>query len=141
MPGRFINLHVSLLPYNRGADPNAWSFLDDTPKGVTIHLIDAGIDTGPILLQQEVVFDEVHDTLAGSYATLHDRIRTLFCDNWAVIREGKIRAAAQTGAGTFHRTAELAALRERLLGAEGWDVAIPVFRRRYRQICLEGGTP
>ena len=35
-----INLHISYLPWNKGADPNFWSFFDNTPKGVTIHKID-----------------------------------------------------------------------------------------------------
>ena len=48
---KIINLHISYLPYNKGANPNFWSFLDNTPKGVTIHYIDKGIDTGDILLQ------------------------------------------------------------------------------------------
>ena len=42
---KFINLHISYLPYNRGAYPNVWGFIDNTPKGVSIHLIDEGIDT------------------------------------------------------------------------------------------------
>jgi len=67
LPDKFINLHIALLPYNRGADPNAWSFLDETPKGVTIHIIDKGIDTGPILCQREVFFDYAKDTLGGTY--------------------------------------------------------------------------
>lgn len=32
-PDRAVNLHISYLPWNRGADPNLWSFFDDTPKG------------------------------------------------------------------------------------------------------------
>ena len=40
-----INLHISYLPYNRGAHPNFWSFFDNTPKGVSIHLMDEGINT------------------------------------------------------------------------------------------------
>lgn len=138
MPGKFVNLHISLLPYNRGADPNAWSFLENTPKGVTIHLMDAGTDTGPILLQREVSFDEARDTLAGSYGALHDEIRTLFCDNWRAIREGAIRSKAQIGTGTFHRAADFAAVRQQLLGIEGWNVPIPLFRMRYGQICRAG---
>eukprot|EP00392_Amoebophrya_sp_AT5.2_P019205 g19951.t1 len=39
---RIINLHISYLPYNRGADPNLWSILERTPPGVTIHHIDEG---------------------------------------------------------------------------------------------------
>jgi methionyl-tRNA formyltransferase len=52
--GRSINLHASLLPWNRGADPNLWSFLENTPKGVTIHEIDYGVDTGKILAHREI---------------------------------------------------------------------------------------
>ena len=48
-----INLHISYLPFNKGADPNFWSWLENTLKGVTIHQIDKGIDTGDILIQKE----------------------------------------------------------------------------------------
>ena len=48
-----INLHISYLPFNRGAHPNYWSFKEKTIKGVTIHFIDSGIDTGPILIQKK----------------------------------------------------------------------------------------
>ena len=48
-----INLHISYLPWNRGADPNLWSFIEDTPKGVTIHEIDEGIDTGDIIFKKK----------------------------------------------------------------------------------------
>ena len=49
-----INLHMSYLPYNRGAHPNYWSFIDNTPRGVTIHEIDTGIDTGNIIIQKKI---------------------------------------------------------------------------------------
>ena len=49
-----VNLHISYLPFNRGSHPNFWSHFDDTPSGVTIHLIDEGIDTGPYLFQKRV---------------------------------------------------------------------------------------
>ena len=49
-----INLHISYLPYNRGSYPNYWSFKENTPKGVTIHHIDDGIDTGPVLVQKKL---------------------------------------------------------------------------------------
>jgi len=134
MPGKLINLHISYLPYNRGADPNAWSFLDDTPKGVTVHLIDAGVDTGPTLLQKRVAFDEAHDTLLGTYFKLHQELRELFIENWGAIRVGAIQPKPQMATGTYHRSAEFAAIRERLLGVEGWDITIKLFRDRYRQL-------
>ncbi|WP_169777379.1 formyltransferase family protein [Campylobacter mucosalis] len=50
-----VNLHISLLPFNRGSDPNFWSFVDDTPKGVSIHFLDATLDTGDIIAQKELL--------------------------------------------------------------------------------------
>ncbi len=138
-PDRFINLHISLLPYNRGADPNLWSFLDETPKGVSIHLIDEGIDTGALLLQREVSFDEDSETLGSSYATLQQTIGELFMENWSSLRDGRIAPRAQSGAGTFHRASEFAALKDSLLGNEGWNVPIPVLRQRYRALSREAG--
>jgi methionyl-tRNA formyltransferase len=51
-----INLHIGYLPFNRGFHPNLWSFLENTPSGVTIHEIDKGLNTGPIILQKQINF-------------------------------------------------------------------------------------
>jgi len=72
---RAINLHPSLLPWNRGAHSNFWSFLEDTPKGVTIHIIDEGIDTGDILLQKKIKFDQSKETLRSSYGRLQQELQ------------------------------------------------------------------
>lgn len=49
--GRMINIHLGLSPYYRGAGTNFWPLVNREPElvGATIHYIDAGIDTGPIL--------------------------------------------------------------------------------------------
>lgn len=49
--GRIINLHLGLSPYYRGTATNFYPLLNDEPEhiGATIHLIDAGIDSGPIV--------------------------------------------------------------------------------------------
>ncbi len=50
-----LNVHPSLLPARRGPDPLFWTFRDgDESGGVTIHLMDAGLDTGPIVKQQQL---------------------------------------------------------------------------------------
>lgn len=56
--GHIVNLHASYLPWNRGASPNFWSFVEDTPKGVSIHFMDEGLDTGDLIAQEELVFEE-----------------------------------------------------------------------------------
>jgi methionyl-tRNA formyltransferase len=54
-PRGSINVHASLLPKYRGAAPIAWALMNgETETGITIFLMDEGMDTGPILLQQSV---------------------------------------------------------------------------------------
>jgi methionyl-tRNA formyltransferase len=48
-----LNAHLALLPQIRGMSSPEWSLLCNVPLGITIHLMDSGIDTGPILLQQK----------------------------------------------------------------------------------------
>jgi folate-dependent phosphoribosylglycinamide formyltransferase PurN len=47
-----LNAHLALLPQIRGMSSPEWSLLCDVPLAVTIHLMDTGIDTGPVLLQR-----------------------------------------------------------------------------------------
>ena len=91
-PDKIINLHISLLPYNRGANPNLWSYLEDTPKGVTIHYIDESVDTGNIILQKEVQ----NDILKTSYDRLISEIVMLFNNNAENILNGSISSYPQT---------------------------------------------
>jgi methionyl-tRNA formyltransferase len=48
-----LNVHLGLLPEIRGMSSPEWSLLKHVPVGVTIHYMDAGIDTGPILQRCE----------------------------------------------------------------------------------------
>jgi methionyl-tRNA formyltransferase len=130
---RCINLHISFLPFNRGADPNVWAHLEGTPSGVSVHEIDAGIDTGPILAQRPFEFNEA-ETLRGTYARLHSGVQELFRENWPAIRDGSLVARRQVGEGTCHRKRQFLEVRERLLGPEGWDVPISRLKERWRQI-------
>ncbi|MCX7905893.1 MAG: methionyl-tRNA formyltransferase [Elusimicrobiales bacterium] len=51
----FFNLHFSLLPAYRGADPIRWAILNgEEETGITVFKIDEGIDTGLILLQEKI---------------------------------------------------------------------------------------
>lgn len=118
-PQRAINLHISYLPYNRGADPNLWSILEDTPKGVAIHYLDGNIDTGDLLVRQGVEFDLENDTLRTSYKRLSETIEALFCRHWLEIRDGKIHALPQL---TFHRVADKDKYHSIL--EKGWDTPI-----------------
>jgi len=50
-----LNVHPGLLPWVRGSSAEAWSIYSDYPVGVTCHKVDGGVDTGPILLRQQLV--------------------------------------------------------------------------------------
>ena len=115
--GRIINLHISYLPHNRGADPNFWSWFDNTPKGVTIHQITQGLDTGPILAQQAIPLSNAH-TLKSSYDVLMNAAVALFADKWPAIREHKLKPIPQPKQGTYHRQADKTPWMKNL---PGWD--------------------
>lgn len=99
---RIINMHISFLPYNRGAQPNFWSFIDDTPKGVTIHRLERGLDKGDIICQRQVVFDESVETFASTYVKLNNEIVKLLQENWEQIKSGQIKGKMQEGSGSYH---------------------------------------
>lgn len=120
-PRRAINLHISYLPFNRGADPNLWSFLEDTPKGVTIHYLDRGLDTGDMLARREVRHHP-DDTLRASYDRLTEAIERLFMQVWPDIREGNAEAMPQPEGGTVHRLNDKK--RYESLLRLGWDTPV-----------------
>ena len=116
---KIINLHISYLPYNKGYHPNFWSFKDNTPKGVTIHYIDKGIDTGDILLQKEIKFTDKEDTLSKTYNRLIEEIQNLFIENYFRILNNVIKPIPQQGKGTFHYKKDLEKYKNLLI--KDWD--------------------
>lgn len=90
-----INVHASLLPKYRGAAPINWAIVrGEEETGVTIMKMDAGMDTGPILLRESVEIGELETA-----QQLHDRLAELGAD--LVVRvvdriaEGEIEATPQ----------------------------------------------
>jgi folate-dependent phosphoribosylglycinamide formyltransferase PurN len=102
-----INLHISYLPWNRGAHPNFWSFYDSTPSGVTIHLIDEGVDTGAIIYQRMVNFNKDENTFSKTYKRLIIEIENLFIENLDEIISMNFTSIKQRRKGTYHRVADL----------------------------------
>lgn len=129
-----INLHISYLPWNRGAHPNFWSFFDCTPSGVSIHLIDEGVDTGPILYQRYVNFSKDQNTFSQTYQQLISEIETLFKENLKEIISGTYKALPQRRKGTYHRVADLPS------EFSGWDSDIQDEVRRLDSLLSNKGT-
>ncbi|MCZ6603189.1 MAG: formyltransferase family protein [Planctomycetota bacterium] len=123
LPDRAINLHISYLPWNRGTDPNLWSFAEDSPKGVTIHYIDEGIDTGDIIVQRKVEFPKSErQTLATTYEKLHVVIQELFREHWRDIKRGRCPRRRQSGEGSYHTVRDRETLAHLL--TRGWDTQV-----------------
>ena len=135
-----MNLHISLLPWNRGAFPNVWSFLEDTPKGVTIHYMDEGIDTGDIIVQKELNMDKERGTLSTSYESLHSEMQILFKRHWNKFKRGELTPKPQAGCGTIHYKKELAIF-EPLIKDKGWDIPLKELKERYQLFKMRRDCP
>jgi methionyl-tRNA formyltransferase len=71
-----INIHASLLPRWRGAAPINWCIIaGDTETGITTMQMDAGLDTGDMLLKKSITIDQDEDA-----SSLHDRLAALGVD-------------------------------------------------------------
>jgi len=114
---RLINLHPSLLPIGRGADPIFWSVVEKLPQGASIHVVNEEIDSGEILVQEELPIDSWL-TSGEIYELAMKKLYQLFTDfypGWNVYTQSK----PQLGKGTFHRSQELDELRLRITESPG----------------------
>lgn len=103
-----INLHASLLPRYRGAAPIQWAVaMGETVTGNSTMLLEEGLDTGPILLQQEV---EIHadQTAADLFDVLARLGGPLMIETLHGLADGTIRPRPQD-----HARATLAPLLDR----------------------------
>jgi methionyl-tRNA formyltransferase len=135
-----LNVHASLLPKYRGAAPIQWAIArGETVTGVTTMRIDAGLDTGDILLQRELAIgdQDIAETMATKLATLGAE---LMVETMRGLREGTVVARRQNheqatlapiltkqdGEIDFHRTAT--EIWNRMRGFQPWPGAFTRFR-------------
>ncbi|QBD79945.1 methionyl-tRNA formyltransferase [Ktedonosporobacter rubrisoli] len=122
-----LNIHASLLPKYRGPDPIAEVILQgESQTGVSIMLLDAGIDTGPVLLKRSIPLaeDETTGSLTTKLAELGAQALLEALPLWIA---GKIAPQAQD---------ELKATHTRMLRKEDglirWDKPASVLARQVR---------
>ena len=132
-PLKAVNLHISLLPYARGAHPNFWSIAEGSPTGVTIHLLDKGLDTGNILFQREVYINHREHTFETSYRLLCNELERLFFMNWRYIRRSECCGWRQDGESTYtyHRSSEIEQWLDCL--PQMWETPIRLFEKLAEQ--------
>ncbi len=93
------NIHLSLLPKYRGASPVQWALLQgEKETGVTIMLMDEGMDTGPILLQKILPIEEEDNTesLLEKLSKLSVFALKEALELW---KEGKLKPTPQSNEG------------------------------------------
>lgn len=123
-----VNLHNAYLPWNRGADPNIWSVLEGTPRGVSLHYIDTELDKGYLIAQQLVDIPQ-NATLRESYELLDCAAQALFrqafCwyDYWPQMKK------AALGRGTYHTVKD--EQRFRLLLGGNYQISEKIFKEKY----------
>jgi len=94
-----LNLHPTLLPRGRGPDPLFWAFRERDPEragagGITVHLMDGGLDSGPIMAQELV---PLTDGVGGGELALQLAARgaTLLTEAVAALAAGRATARSQ----------------------------------------------
>ena len=97
MPLRAINLHASLLPRWRGANPIAWAiYAGDAETGVSVMEMAEGVDEGPVLAQRRVAIEQ-EDTLTSLTGRLGAIAGELLVEVWPAIVT--LPASAQSADG------------------------------------------
>lgn len=130
-----VNVHASLLPRWRGAAPVERALLaGDEGTGVTIMQMDAGLDTGPILLQRAVAIDR-SDTGTSLRARLAEEGARLLLEALQGLADGALRPSPQPAEGvTYARKLEkreapidwtrpAIAIERQVRGLQPWPVA------------------
>lgn len=104
-PRGCVNTHASLLPRHRGAAPIPAAILaGDSETGITLMQMDAGLDTGPILVQRALAIDD-DDTTATLTAKLAQVAAALLIDSLPQILADEIAPQPQDHArATMART-------------------------------------
>ena len=122
-----INIHASLLPRWRGAAPIQRAILaGDVESGVTIMSMDAGLDTGPILLQRKLALDP-----RMTSGALHDRLAQLgapaLLEALEALETGSARPQPQPATGVTY-----AAKIEKSEAVIDWRLSAVEIERRVR---------
>ena len=121
--GRVFNIHISLLPWNRGSDPNFWSWFEGTPKGVSLHQITRKLDSGPLIGQREISFG-ADETLATSYQRLLETGVDLFAEYLESLLWMELKFKFVSGDGSYHSSRDFGSFEYVL--ESGWDTPCSV---------------
>jgi len=117
-----LNLHKGKLPDYRGMPPAFWEFVNGEPEvGCTIHRVDSGLDTGPILVERSLPRSR-YSTVRGMQLALDELGVQLTCEALRLLREETVIWKSQNAGGRTHTKPTLrqvAAMGKRLSNDSG----------------------
>lgn len=129
--GNIVNLHTSYLPWNKGSDPNMWSLIENTPRGVTLHYINEMLDQGDIIVQELVnEYDDNEYTLQSTYETLHIAALSLFRKAYKYYRYWPEMRKRMPTNGSYHSDKQGRVLREIVTT---FNMPVEEFIKKYNQ--------
>ena len=100
-----FNIHKSLLPMNKGANPVFWTILLNKKAGISIHRMNSKIDSGDIVMQKKINYI-ISDTAKSLYEKLEIHQFLLFKNFWNKIKKGEIRKIKTFFKPSFHKKKE-----------------------------------
>lgn len=125
-----VNLHNSFLPWNRGKDPNLWSILEHTPRGVTLHYMETELDKGAIITQCLVPLLP-GDTLKTSYDRLDQVAQLQFQEAFQWYPYWQQMKKQPMGKGSYHSAQDGVFFHQVI---DSYDMSVEEFRRCVRQV-------
>ena len=105
-PRGILNVHPGYLPWNRGRNAQVWAIIEHTPAGATLHYMNEGVDTGPIVDRIEVPVEPT-DTGASLRVRLEQACVDVVKRGWPAVVAGVTPAPQDPSEGTSHRAAEV----------------------------------
>ena len=126
-----VNIHNAFLPFNRGADPNLWSILEDTPRGVTLHYMNSSLDKGSIIVQMPVSKVKDSDTLESSYNTLDQAAKNLFKSSFQYYDYWQDMKKEVCAEGSYHKSSDSRKIKEAISDYGGYGITIDKLRMVY----------
>lgn len=153
-----VNVHASLLPKYRGAAPIQWAVIHgETETGVTTMMMDEGMDTGPILLQERTTIPatETAGQLADRLSVMGVR---LLIQTLEILKRGEFRPTPQDSAlatyapllkkehGKIHWEQEASQIYNLIRGTDPWPGAYTFYKEerwrvfKARVVARDGGS-
>jgi methionyl-tRNA formyltransferase len=110
-PRGVVNVHPGYLPYNRGRNPQIWAIIDGTPAGASLHYMDNGVDTGPLIKGVEVSVD-LSDTGASLRTKLEQACVEVTRLGWPSVQSGFTPSRQEHNQGSAHRLNDVESINE-----------------------------